>query len=82
MALGLHQDGDMRTPRESEIHDTAAASRVLFQLRLRHSCEIPMPVWEFMARAEARLNREIAEYFADDVPVSQVQSRDRLAKAS
>jgi len=53
-----------------DVHATAEAVRILSDLRVRHSGEIPLPVWRLMARAEAKLNREIESYFdwAGDEP--------------
>lgn len=35
----------------------------LYQVRVRYAVEMPLPIWRLMARAEARLNRDIETYF-------------------
>lgn len=46
-----------------DVEATAQAAALLAALRLRHSNEIPLPVWRMLTRAEAKLSREIEDYF-------------------
>jgi len=46
-----------------DAHSTAAAIKLLFDMRMRYSADLPLVVWRMLANAESHLNRELTEYF-------------------
>lgn len=46
-----------------DVTSTAAAAKLLFDLRMRHNAELPFVAWQMLANAESRLNRSLEEYF-------------------
>ena len=53
--------------RTCDAHSTAAAVKLLFELRMRHSADLPLVAWRMLASAESRLNRELSEYLRPDM---------------
>jgi len=45
-----------------DAHSTAAAVKLLFDLRMRYSKDLPLVAWRMLANAESRLNRELTHY--------------------
>jgi hypothetical protein len=52
-----------KTPEFLDVHATADAIRILCELRLNYNAEMPLAAWKIIASAEAKLNRQIEEYF-------------------
>ncbi|OGI82679.1 hypothetical protein A3I95_01815 [Candidatus Nomurabacteria bacterium RIFCSPLOWO2_02_FULL_44_12] len=45
------------------LEGTADAAKLLMELMLKYSGNIPLAVWQMMSSAERKLNQEISDYF-------------------
>lgn len=46
-----------------DIQATVDAANLIAERRWKHSGQIPLSAWKMMAHAEAKLNKELREYF-------------------
>jgi hypothetical protein len=54
---------------EFDINSTAAAAKILREVRTAHVDSMPLPAWQLLLRAENRLNEEIQRYLCEEPPV-------------